>query len=143
VLLLSELEVGDSALWEDETMPATSPQDRLALLRQRYDKLLSQLGEIGYIASGSLASRFNRCGKTNCRCHGDPPQLHGPYWHWTAKVDGKTVNRRLSDAEAAIYQDCIANDRRLRDLVHELRTTAHEAIELMFVDARDTPTTEV
>ena len=129
--------VADAALWENVTMPATSSQERLALIQRRYDELLGEIGEIGYIASGSLAPRFNRCGKTNCRCHRDPPQLHGPYWHWTAKVDGKTVNRRLTAAEAAIYQDCIANDRRLRDLVHELRTVAHEAIELKLADARD------
>lgn len=97
----------------------------------------SQVGEIGYIASGSLAPRFNRCGKANCRCHADPPQLHGPYWHWTAKVNGKTVNRRLSDAEATIYQEWIANDRRLRGLVEELRTVAQEALELMLAQARD------
>ena len=118
-------------------MPTTSAEQRLALLRRRYDELLQQIGEIGYIASGTLAPRFNRCGKTKCRCHSDPPRLHGPYWHWTAKIDGKTVNRRLSDAEAAIYQDCITNDRRLRGLVHELRTVAQEAIELKLAQARN------
>jgi len=118
-------------------MSTATAQKRLARVQQRYDALLAEIGTIGYIASGSLAPRYNRCGKANCRCHGDPPQLHGPYWHWTAKVDGKTVNRRLSDAEAAIYQEWIANDRRLRSLVEELREVAREATELMLTDARD------
>lgn len=118
-------------------MSSTSAERRLAQVQKRYATLLEEIGEVGYIASGSLAPRFNRCGKANCRCHADPPQLHGPYWHWTAKVNGKTVNRRLSDAEATIYQEWIANDRRLRGLVDELRTVAHEALELMLAKARD------
>src|SRR5665213_2148591 len=117
-------------------MPSTSTNRRLAQAQRRYAALLKEIGEIGYIASGSLAPRYNRCGKPNCRCHGDPPQLHGPYWHWTAKVDGKTVNRRLTNAEAEIYQQWIANDRRLRSLVEELRTVAQEATEIMLAEAR-------
>lgn len=109
---------------------------RLAQVRRRYDALLREIGELGYIASGSLAPRYNRCGKANCRCHGDLPQLHGPYWHWTAKESGKTVNRRLSPAQAMIYQEWIANDRRLRSLVDELRAVAHEATEIMLAEAR-------
>ena len=119
-------------------MPSTSTNRRLAQVHRRYAALLKEIGDIGYIASGSLAPRYNRCGKPNCRCHGDPPQLHGPYWHWTVKVDGKTVNRRLTNAEAEIYQQWIANDRRLRSLVEELRRVAQEATEIMLAEARQT-----
>ncbi|MGH8276628.1 MAG: DUF6788 family protein, partial [Steroidobacteraceae bacterium] len=96
------------------------PRPRAATLADyelRYRKLASALGEIGFIRSGSLASRDNYCGKANCRCHGDPPRPHGPYFQWTSKVDGKTVNRRLSAPEAELYQEWIDNDRRLRATV--------------------------
>ena len=63
---------------------------------RRYHDLLEALADIGFVRSGSVAPRYNYCGKANCRCHGDPPEPHGPYLQWTAKVDGKTVNRRLS-----------------------------------------------
>ncbi len=121
-------------------MPSMTIEKRLARVRRRYDALLKEIGGIGYVASGSLAPRYNRCGKPNCRCHQDPPQLHGPYWHWTAKENGKTVNRRLSDAEAEIYQQWIANDRRLRNLVEELHTVAHEATEIILAEARQNNT---
>ena len=75
---------------------ARSTADRLAAYERQYRDLARQLADIGYIAGGSLALRPNRCGKPTCRCHDDPPQLHGPYWRWTAKVNGKTVNRRLT-----------------------------------------------
>ena len=76
---------------------------------------------------GSLTQRRTRCGTSTCRCHADPPKLHGPYWQWTTKVDGKTVTRRLSEHEAALYQEWIANDRELRDLTHQMRTVAAKA----------------
>lgn len=115
--------------------PATAS---LADHERRYRELLSELTTIGYIRSGSLAPRYNYCGKPNCRCHGDPPQPHGPYYQWTAKVNGKTVNRRLTAREAEIYQQWINNDRRLRAIIDQLRAVATEATELILNDARNT-----
>ena len=98
---------------------------------RRYRALLAEIGEIGYIRSGSVAPRFNYCGKPGCRCHADPPQPHGPYWQWTANVAGKTVNRRLSAEEADRYQEWIGNDRKLRALIDELRKVAEAATNLI------------
>jgi len=98
---------------------------------RRYHELLGEIGEIGFIRSGSVAQRFNYCGTPSCRCHADPPQPHGPYWQWTAKVAGKTVNRRLSDREAERYLEWIGNDRKLRALVDELREVAEKATNLI------------
>jgi hypothetical protein len=111
----------------------TTKQDaqRLEAYQRRYRELARQLGDIGYIASGTVASRFNRCGKANCACHRDPPKLHGPYWHWTAKVNGKTVNRRLTQREAELYREWISNDRKARALLSEMRETATKAAELI------------
>ncbi|MGH9111692.1 MAG: DUF6788 family protein [Acidimicrobiales bacterium] len=104
---------------------------RLAAYERRYRDLARQLADIGYIASGSVAPRFNRCGKANCACHADPPKLHGPYWHWTAKVNGKTVNRRLSEHDAQLYNQWIANDRQARALLAQMRQVAAKATELI------------
>ncbi len=104
---------------------------RLDAYERRYRELARQLGDIGYIASGSVAPRFNRCGKANCACHADPPRLHGPYWQWTAKVDGKTVNRRLSQREAELYNEWIGNDRQARALLANMREVAAKATELI------------
>jgi hypothetical protein len=110
---------------------ARSSADRLAGYQRRYRNLAAQLADIGYIAAGSLAQRHNRCGKPNCHCHRDPPQLHGPYWQWTAKVNGKTVNRRLTQSEAELYQEWIDNDRRQRAIIAKMRETAATATELL------------
>ena len=106
----------------------------LASYERRYRDLAAQLAGIGYIASGSLAERYTRCGTPTCRCHADPPRLHGPYWHWTAKVDGKTVNKRLTESEAQLYRQWIANDRTARSLLAEMRAIAAEAAALIVAE---------
>lgn len=108
---------------------------RLEAYERRYRALAAQLAGIGYIASGSLAPRLNRCGKANCSCHGDPPRLHGPYWHFTATVNGKTVNRRLSPRQAELYSEWIANDRKAQALLAKMREAAAKAGELILADA--------
>ncbi len=108
-----------------------SPLDRLAEHQRRYRELAEQLADIGLIASGSVLHRYTRCGNAGCRCHSDPPQRHGPYYQWTAKIDGKTVTRRLTEREATLYQQWITNDRHLRELVSEMRTIAAQASALI------------
>jgi hypothetical protein len=112
-------------------MATKRTQARLSAYERRYRALAEQLADIGYIASGSVASRYNKCGKSNCACHDEPPKLHGPYWQWTAKIDGKTVNRRLSEREAHLYNEWIANDRHVRTLLSQMRAVAAKAAELI------------
>lgn len=111
--------------------------ERLDAYERRYRELAHKLADTGYITSGSVALRSNRCGKDNCACHADPPRLHGPYWQWTAKVDGKTVNRRLSDREAELYCEWIANDRQVRALLEQMRKVAAKAIDLLTKEASE------
>jgi hypothetical protein len=112
---------------------------RLESCQRRYRDLARQLAEIEWIASGSLALRADRCGKPNCACAADPTRRHGPYWHLTAKVDGKTVNKRLSEQEAHHYEQWIANDRAVRALLAEMRTVAAEAQALILAEERIRP----
>lgn len=120
-------------VWDthEEEMATKRTTTRLKNYERRYRELARELADIGYIAAGSVAPRYNRCGKPNCRCHGDPPRLHGPYLQWTAKVNGKTVNRRLSESEATLYNEWITNDRRVRALLAQMRDVAAKAQQLM------------
>ena len=111
-------------------MPPTNTAERLAEHEKRYRELAAQLATIGLIHSGSITRRYTRCGTPSCKCHAEPPQPHGPYYQWTAKMNGKTVTRRLSEDEAELYQEWIANDRRLRRLIQQMRQVAAKAAEL-------------
>ena len=115
---------------------ARSTTQQLADYQRRYRELAGELADIDYIAAGSITRRHTRCGTANCRCHDDPPQMHGPYWQWTAKVDGKTVTRRLSDTEVEYYKEWIANDRRLRATINQMRQVAAKATALIMNEAK-------
>ena len=116
-------------------MARKTVEDRLAEYDRRHRELTAQIAEIGIVAAGSVTRRFTRCTSVGCRCNADPPTLHGPYWQWTAKVNGKTVTKRLTEREAHLYQEWIGNDRRLRALLDELRQVAEQATNLILETA--------
>jgi hypothetical protein len=73
---------------------------------------------------------MTRCGRASCRCHADPPRMHGPYHQWTRKKSGRTATHILTDERLADYQPWFDNHRRLRELVAEL-----EALSLAIAEA--------
>jgi hypothetical protein len=107
------------------------PDEQLADYRQRYRELAAQLAEVGFIATGTVIQRSTRCGTPGCRCHADSPQLHGPYWQWTTKIANKTVTRRLTDREAALYNEWTANNRQVGELITQMRQISARAAELI------------
>ena len=118
-------------------MAKTSAADRLARYERQYRELAEQIADIGFIASGSVTRRYTHCTSPGCRCNADPPAPHGPYWQWTAKVDGKTVTRRLTTREAELYKEWIGNDRRVRAVLAQMRAVAAKAVELQLQQAID------
>jgi len=111
-------------------MASTTPQQRLARYDNRYRQLAAQLAEVGPISAGSLTRRYTRCASPGCKCRADPPRPHGPYWQLTRKVNRKTVTRRLNADQAKLYRQWIANDRRLRRTIEQMRTIAARAAEI-------------
>ena len=102
-----------------------SPDQRAAL-----DKITAEIAAAaGPALPGTLTVRAYACGKPGCRCHADPPRLHGPYWQWTRKVAAKTVCRWLSTDQHDDYQPWIDNDRRLRELLTRLEALGAAALE--------------
>lgn len=120
-------------------MAGKTVEDRLEDYDRRHRELAAQIAEIGIIAAGSVTQRFTRCTSAGCRCNADPPEPHGPYWQWTAKVHGKTITKRLTPAEAELYQEWIGNDRKVRDLLDQLRAVDAKAAELLLKRTANTP----
>jgi hypothetical protein len=111
-------------------MARATPNQRLASYERRYRELAEQLAGIGLISSGSVTRRYTHCATPGCRCHADPPRPHGPYYQWTAKVNGKTITRRLSAGDAKLYKEWIDNDRKMRRLIAQMRRVAAKAGEI-------------
>ncbi len=108
---------------------------RLQAHERSLRRLAEQLPHSGFISSGSVVRLYAPCGKPNCRCHADPPQLHGPYWQWSYRPPGgKTVSRKLSERQALLYQEWIANRRRLLAIVAEMEVVSRQAVEILLAD---------
>jgi hypothetical protein len=104
---------------------------------RRLRQLAMQLADSGFISSGSVVQRSGRCGTTSCRCHADPPQLHGPYWQWSYRpAGGKTISRQLNERQALLYQEWIANRRRLLAVVAEMEDVSRRAGELLLSESQ-------
>jgi hypothetical protein len=93
------------------------------------DKIAAGLSAAGLALPGTLTIRAYACGKPNCRCHADPPRLHGPYAEWTRKIGGKTVTRRLTETELTAWQPLFDNAKKIRALLAELQDLTLEIIE--------------
>lgn len=102
-------------------------------------RISTELADLDYALPGTLSRRFMRCGKDNCRCKADPPALHGPYWHWTRTVAGRTVTRTLTPDQADRYQAWFENARRLRAIVTDVETRSLTAFNKAEDPSRKSP----
>lgn len=96
-------------------MAITSRQQAAAIRR-----ITTELATLSPTLPGTITRRATRCGRSNCRCHADPPQLHGPYWWWTRSVNGKTVTKMLTDELYDTYREMFDNHHRTRELLAQL-----------------------
>jgi hypothetical protein len=106
----------------------------LATLQAELDRLKAQIATVGFVCPGSVVRRYMPCGKPGCRCQADPPKLHGPYWQYSHKVDGKTITRRLTPDQARLYQQWIANRRRIDQLLAQMQQVSAQAAEILLRD---------
>ena len=111
----------------------------LATLQAELDRLKDQIAQVGFVCPGSVVRRYMPCGKPGCRCQANPPQLHGPYWQYSHKVDGKTITRRLTPDQAQLYQQWIANRRRIDQLLAQMEQVSAQAAEILLRDAPSRP----
>src|SRR5438552_8110110 len=92
-----------------EKNAASAEEKKLAKLREAYEALKAQIHELGYVIPGTVQKRLYRCGKPNCRCV-TQGLLHGPYYQWTRKINGKTVNINLDIESAKTVKEWIKNN---------------------------------
>jgi len=98
---------------------------------QNYSRLQLALSRIGYFRRGTLIRRLMTCGKAGCACKASPPRLHGPYYQWTRKLDGKTVTVNLSAQQAKLLEGWIATGKELDRIVAEMERMSLELTERM------------
>jgi len=105
----------------------------------RFETLKASLADLGPVRRGTVLRRFVRCGKPGCGCQLDPPQLHGPYYEWTRKVEGKTVSVRVTKGQARLLKQWISNARRLDKIVADIQLVSSRITEPLFLAAQKPP----
>ena len=74
-----------------------------------------------------------------CACHTQPAKRHGPYYEWTYKAQGKTVNVRLSEQAVPIYQRAARQYRKLKAILNRLEKLSRQALARSAKDATRRP----
>ena len=116
----------------------TSTNDRYA---PRFDQLRRELQNLQYFCKGTVLERRMKCGQPNCACQRDPTKRHGPYWEWTYKVAGKTVNVKLTPSAGPLYKAGARQYRNLKSLINRLEQLSHKALALQAKQAQAKNTT--
>lgn len=103
---------------------------RCESLERRRRRLLAQIAQIRSLRRGSLNQRLNVCGKPLCRCKAKPPQLHGPYFFITTKVQGKTRCRYVADRDRlALLREQLRAHQRFRRLIQDFVRVCEQIAE--------------
>jgi hypothetical protein len=102
-------------------------REQVRRYREEYARLKVGLREIGFICEGSLLERWMRCGKPNCACSRQKARRHGPYFQLSWKEEGKTMSRRLSPEQAALYRQWVANRQRLQFIIGKMQQVSGRA----------------
>jgi len=73
-------EAGQNPAYRPAHRHHSDPEGLLCLLTWYFELSgIEFLAQGSHVLPGSLVERTVRCGKANCRCHAEPPELHGPY----------------------------------------------------------------
>jgi hypothetical protein len=110
--------------------PAT-PADRFRTAQQ-------ELLQVDHFLKGTVLKRMMKCGRIQCACHGDPAKRHGPYFEWTYKAHGKTVNVKLSAQAAPLYQAATKQHRKLKTILTRLERLSRIALARLAKQADQT-----
>jgi hypothetical protein len=103
--------------------------DMKARYEERFDALKAELGKVGYFRRGSVQCRTRRQGKADGGRKAGPPKLHVAYYEWTRKVKGKTVTVHLTQEQADLLRQWIANARQLDKIIAEMQSVSFHATE--------------
>jgi hypothetical protein len=113
---------------EKSSTAAPARDSVLQRYQAQFRALRAQLAELGFFCKGTVLERRMTCGKPACACGTEPARRHGPYFEWTYKEAGKTVNVRLTPEAVAAYRAGTAEWRRLRRLLTRLESLSRRAI---------------
>lgn len=121
-------------------MPSRQPAPPILLGKpaQRFRQARQKLHHLDYFLKGTVLKRMMKCGHPNCACQRDDSKRHGPYFEWTYKVKGKTVNVKLSPQAAPLYQAATNQHRELKIVLAKMERLSRTALAHLAKQAEKT-----
>ena len=110
---------------EHRGLQRTAILDRYA---QRFRELKREFQRLEYFCKGTVLKRMVKCGKAHCACRHAPAKRHGPYFEWTYKAEGKTINVKLTPKTAPLYRAASQQYRKLKSLLNRLERLSQTAL---------------
>ena len=95
-------------------------------MRKEFERLKGRLQMLEPVLQGSILART--IAKKDPRAPEGMRQL-GPYYQWTRKIGGRTVNVNLSPAQAKVFGRAIAQHRRLEAILDRMRELSLTILE--------------
>jgi len=107
----------------------TTLRRKLKAAETKHSRLTNALAGLGPIRKGTIYQTRLRCGSSGCRCQRDPDARHGPYWLWTAKVEGKSKCRKLNPEALKLYRQQSKNYAKLKQIIQKMERVTEEITE--------------
>ena len=95
---------------------------------RRFRDLKREFQQLEYFCKGTILKRMMKCGKAQCACRQDPAKRHGPYFEWTYKAKGKTVNVKLTPEVMPTFRAASHQYRKLKSLLNRLERLSQTAL---------------
>lgn len=92
----------------------------------RYQRIKAQLLSIGLAIPGSIRETYLQCGKEWCACAAKGGPLHGPYYFWNRKVNGKLTSKSIPKANLGQFKTWIGNRAKIEALLTQLLEIGQE-----------------
>jgi hypothetical protein len=86
----------------------------------RYRRIQGKFLSIGLAIPGTIRETYLQCGKAWCACAKKGGQLHGPYYFWNRKVDGKLTSKSIPQGKLRLFQSWINNRQQMEELINQL-----------------------
>jgi hypothetical protein len=117
------------------TMTTRSLKAKIEGDSKRFQEMKADLARIEYFSKGTVLARMVKCGKSKCPCGADPKKRHGPYFEWTYKEQGKTVNVRLTAEAAPLFEAASKQYQKLKATLARLEKLSRQAITRLAKEA--------
>lgn len=100
------------------------------VLRQRKTRLLHSFHLPPEILHASLIERFMKCGRANCRCHGEGAPKHGPFFYLNRCFAKGQMQSLLLKSPEQVEQarQSVAAYAKLQEHLDELSQINHELL---------------